>query len=101
MDVSADASDEDIIMEDWDISASPQDLHPWPPRPTCEEERVSLANEVGGQILIETLQNDDAVSRGTIDQTPILIGIYSQLYPSAQINQDPETTSSELFEKCE
>lgn len=72
MDVSADASDEDIIMEDWDISASPQDLHPWPPRPTCEEERVSLAKEVGGQILIETLQNDDAVSRGTIDQTPYL-----------------------------
>ncbi|WPH03336.1 Hypothetical protein R9X50_00621300 [Acrodontium crateriforme] len=44
----------------------------WPPRPTCEDERASLAREAGTQVLLNTLKKDEAVSRGSIDQEPIL-----------------------------
>ena len=44
----------------------------WPPQPTCEDEAAALAKEAGTQSLLKTVGKDEARSRGTIDQEPIV-----------------------------
>ena len=44
----------------------------WPPLPTCEDEATALAKEAGTQKLLQDTCKDEASSRGTIDQEPLL-----------------------------
>lgn len=44
----------------------------WPPRPSCEDEVTSLAKEAGTQKLVNEVGRDEAQSRGSIDQEPII-----------------------------
>ncbi|KAK5116090.1 hypothetical protein LTR85_009372 [Meristemomyces frigidus] len=44
----------------------------WPPQPTCEDEAVALAKEAGAGDLLKEIGRDEAGSRGTIDQDPII-----------------------------
>ncbi|KAK4555721.1 hypothetical protein LTR86_007474 [Recurvomyces mirabilis] len=46
--------------------------HSWPPRVTCEDEVVSLSKEAGSASLLKAIGRDEAPSRGTIDQEPIV-----------------------------
>ncbi|TKA32902.1 hypothetical protein B0A50_01128 [Salinomyces thailandicus] len=44
----------------------------WPPSPTVEDEAVSLAKEAGTQLILKEIGKDEARSRGTIDQEPVV-----------------------------
>ena len=44
----------------------------WPPQPSCEDEATSLAKEAGAQKLLKDVGKDKAVSRGRLNQEPII-----------------------------
>ncbi|GAB7360450.1 hypothetical protein MBLNU230_g8404t1 [Neophaeotheca triangularis] len=46
--------------------------HPWPPAPLAEDEAASLAKEAGTQRILKDIGKDAAISRGSVDQEPII-----------------------------
>lgn len=44
----------------------------WPPQPSVEDEAASLAREAGSAELLKDIDKDEAGSRGTIDQDPLI-----------------------------
>ncbi|EZF23516.1 hypothetical protein H112_03765 [Trichophyton rubrum D6] len=52
--------------------------HKWPPAPRVEDERVARSYEVSDSSLSSYIEDDDSVvSRGTIDQWPIILPVES------------------------
>ena len=72
----------------------------WPPQPTCEDEATALAKEAGTQKVLSEIRKDEARSRGTVDQWPIVkdvpefIGKDERAYVVTSDSDSKSTTSN-------